>query len=105
MPIWIPVPFGPVRIQPDGPIHGGCLRTGAGQLDDVDYGNYFVADASGFVRFGRENRHRLTLRVENIFNKEYATRWNRTSDAEGNYFLYNQYGLPLSVVIGYTYTF
>ena len=84
---------------------GDIYERGLGSFEDVDYGNYFVADASGFVRFGRENRHRLTLRVENIFNKEYASRWNRTKDAEGDYFLYNQYGLPISAIIGYTYTF
>ena len=84
---------------------GDVYERGLGNFDDVEYGNYFIADASGFVRFGNKNRHRLTLRVENIFNKEYASRWTRTTDAEGNYFLYNQYGLPLSVVIGYTYTF
>lgn len=84
---------------------GDKYERGLSEFDDVEYGNYFIADASVFVRFGSENQNKLTLRVENIFDKEYASRWNRTRDANDEYFLYHQYGLPRSFVLGYTYTF
>jgi outer membrane receptor protein involved in Fe transport len=62
-------------------------------------------DASTFVTFGKEKRHKVTLRVENIFDKEYAsgyaTGWNTSGDSAD----FETYGLPRSVVVGYTYTF
>ncbi len=57
------------------------------------------------MRFGKGKKHRVTLRVENIFDKEYATRYNRTRNIEGDYFVYEHYGLPRSLVVGYVYTF
>ena len=84
---------------------GDIYERGLGDYDDVNYGDYFIADASVFVTFGREKRHKLTLRVENIFDKEYATRYNRAKNTEEDYFLYHQYGLPRNVVVGYAYTF
>ena len=84
---------------------GDIYERGLGDYDDVKYGDYYIADASAFVRFGREKRHKLTLRVENIFDKEYASRYNRAKNTEEDYFLYHQYGLPRNVVVGYTYTF
>lgn len=84
---------------------GDVYERGLGDFNDVNYGDVFIADASAFVRFGRENRHRLTLRVENIFDKEYASRYNRAKDTDGEYFLYYQNGLPRNVVLGYSYTF
>lgn len=74
-------------------------------FDDVNYGNYFVADASIFYKFGKENRHKLTLRVENIFDEDYATRYNRVTNPDSSQFLYYQHGLPRNFILGYTYTF
>jgi vitamin B12 transporter len=84
---------------------GDIYERGLGTPDEVNYGNYYIANASAFVKFGREKRHRVTLRVENIFDKEYATRYNRSRNIDGDYFVYNHYGLPRSLVVGYTYTF
>ncbi|GAB6162879.1 TonB-dependent receptor [Desulfothermus naphthae] len=84
---------------------GDVYERGLAHFNDVNYGDVFIVDASAFVMFGREKRHRLTLRVENVFDKKYASRYNVAKDPNGNYFLYHQNGLPWSIVIGYTYTF
>ena len=84
---------------------GDIYERGFSTFDDVNYGDYYLADVSAFVKFGREKEHKLTLRVENIFDKEYASRYGTIRNADGDRFLYNQYGLPRNVVIGYTYTF
>ena len=82
---------------------GDVFERGLGSFDDVNYGDYFVADASIFYKFGSKNQHKVTLRVENVFDEDYATRYNRvTTPTE---FLYYQHGLPRSIILGYTYTF
>ena len=82
---------------------GDVFERGLGSFDDVNYGGFFVADASVFYSFGSKNQQKVTLRVENIFDKDYATRYNRvTTPSE---FLYYQHGLPRNVVVGYTYSF
>ncbi|MBU4130481.1 MAG: TonB-dependent receptor [Proteobacteria bacterium] len=84
---------------------GNIYERGLSPFADVNYGNYFVADASVFYKFGRENRHKVSLRLENIFDRDYATRYNRVTNSEGTKFLYHQYGLPRNIIAGYTYTF
>lgn len=84
---------------------GDIYERALSKFDDVKYGNYYIADASAFVKFGKENRHRVTLRVENIFNEDYATRYYSATNANGEAYLYNFDGLPRNVVVGYSYTF
>lgn len=84
---------------------GDVYERGLGTHEDINYGDYFVADASAYVSFGHELRHKLTLRIENIFDEDYANSWARTQNTSGDYFVYKQYGLPRNVVMGYTYTF
>ena len=82
---------------------GDVFERGLGSFDDVNYGGFFVADASVFYNFGSKNQQKVTLRVENIFDEDYATRYNRVTSP--NEFLYYQHGLPINVVVGYTYSF
>jgi len=84
---------------------GDVYERGLGTFNDVNYGNVFVVDTSTFVRFGTNNNHKISLRVENIFDEEYASRYNKAKNTDGDYFLYHQNGLPLTVVLGYTFTF
>lgn len=84
---------------------GDIYARDLGNNEDINYGDFFVVDASAFVTFGKEKRHKVTLRVENIFDKEYAsgyaTGWNTSGDSAD----FETYGLPRSVVVGYTYPF
>jgi vitamin B12 transporter len=84
---------------------GDTYERGLGDHPDVNYGDYFVVDASTFITFGKENRHRLTLRVENILDEEYASGYARARNIEDDYIVYQTHGLPRNAVLGYTYTF
>jgi vitamin B12 transporter len=84
---------------------GDIYERGLGTHPDVNYGDYFVVDASTFITFGKEKRHRLTLRVENILDEEYASGYARAQNINGDYIVYQTYGLPRNVVLGYLYTF
>ncbi|MCG8685830.1 MAG: TonB-dependent receptor [Desulfobacterales bacterium] len=84
---------------------GDVYERGLSPFNDVNYGGFFVADASVFYKFGTANQHKVTLRVENIFDKDYATRYNRVTNPDSTSFLYNQHGLPRNFIVGYTYTF
>lgn len=84
---------------------GDVYERGLAPFDDVNYGGFFVADASAFYKFGKDSRHKVTLRVENIFDKDYATRYNRATNSVGTKFLYYQHGLPRNFILGYAYEF
>ncbi len=84
---------------------GDIYERGLGSVADINYGNYFVTDASVFVTLGREKRHRVTLRMENIFDEDYANGYGRSRASSGDYYVFKRYGLPRNVVLGYTYTF
>jgi vitamin B12 transporter len=84
---------------------GDVYERGLGTFKDVNYGDVFVVDASTFVRLGTNNHHKISLRIENIFDEKYASRYNKAKNSDGDYFLYHQNGLPLTVVLGYTFTF
>ena len=79
---------------------GNIYERGLGTTDDLNYGEYFVTDASAFVSFGQGRKHRMTLRVENIFDEDYANGYSVASNI-----VYKKYGMSRSFVLGYTYTF
>ncbi len=72
--------------------------------DELNYGEYFIADLSGFYAFGDNKNHRFTLRLENIFDEEYASSINKIAVGDDR-FTYDQKGMPRSVVVGYSFTF
>jgi outer membrane cobalamin receptor len=74
-------------------------------FDDVNYGSYFVFDLSAFLTFGKDKRHRITFRLENIFDEEYDTRWYRRANADGDAYLYSYNGTPRNAILGYSYSF
>ncbi len=74
-------------------------------FDDVNYGDYFVFDLSAFLTFGKDKRHRITFRLENIFDEDYDTRWYQRSNADGDAYLYSYHGAPRNAILGYSYTF
>ena len=84
---------------------GDIYERGLGDVEDKNYGDYFVVDASCFVTFGNAKRHRVTLRIENLLDEEYASGYGRAMNTSGDYVVYQTYGLPRSVILGYTYTF
>ncbi|MFT5322149.1 MAG: outer membrane receptor protein involved in Fe transport [Pseudohongiellaceae bacterium] len=69
-------------------------------------GNYTVIDLSGYYYLGDSRQHQLTLRIENITDKEYASRVERgTLDVSGTSYLYDNLGMSRSLHAAYSYRF
>lgn len=69
-------------------------------------GNYTVMDLSGFYNFGADERHQLVLRVENLTDKQYATRVDvGTADATGASYVFDNLGMERTFHAGYTFRF
>jgi vitamin B12 transporter len=84
---------------------GDIYQRNLAGFDDVQYGDYFVFDLSAFMTIDKENRHKLTLRIENIFDEKYETKWYRARNADAVSYLYHYNGLPRNAVLGYTFIF
>jgi vitamin B12 transporter len=85
-----------------GDVHG---RNYTG-LGNINYGNYWVADLSTFVRFGTDLAHMLTLRIDNLFDEDYAGYgYERATGSDGEDFLYEHRGIPFTMMLSYAYEF
>ena len=73
------------------------------------YGDYVVVDLATHVYLdGAERRHRLTARLENAFDEDYATRVNSAPvdvGPPGQRFLYRFRGVPRTLHVSYAYSF
>lgn len=68
-------------------------------------GNYTVMDISGYYYFGARDKHRLTLKLENITDEQYVTRVDRATRDTGGTYLYGNLGMHRTAHVGYTYQF
>ncbi len=71
----------------------------------IEHGNYSVADVSGYYEFGSNRNHRIVLRIENLFDKGYATSVRRGQADTGETYLYDNLGVPRTLHLGYSYNF
>ena len=72
----------------------------------VDRGTYALTDISGYYFAGARQQHKFVLRLENITDKEYATRIDvGTEDATGASYNYWNLGMSRTVHLNYTYQF
>ncbi|MGA0606148.1 TonB-dependent receptor plug domain-containing protein [Phenylobacterium sp. VNQ135] len=75
----------------------------------VNYGNYAVVDLAAHVWLdGADRRHRLTARLENALDEDYATRVNSAPvdlAPAGVRFLYGFRGVPRTLHVSYAYSF
>lgn len=77
------------------------VRSRGQDLDD-----YTVVDAAAAYRFGEEEKHRLSIRLENLFDKEYATSiGNGIQDVTGLRYSYENLGMGRTLHLGYSYSF
>ncbi|MCE4057955.1 TonB-dependent receptor plug domain-containing protein [Pseudomonas sp. Au-Pse12] len=80
---------------------GGAIRY-IGQIDSpkkIDYGHYSVVDADAYRYLDAAQQHRLSLLVENLFDRDYST-----SIASNNPRVDNL-GRPFTTEVRYTYRF
>ena len=80
---------------------GGFFATG----EHVEHGNYAVVNASGTYRFGEDDRYTLGVRLENLFDDEYATRVSKATSDTGTAYLYDSLGVPRTGHISLRYDF
>jgi len=78
-----------------------------GQPYDTYYGEHWLTDFSVFYRFGGDLAHMFSLRMDNIFDKEYVTFGHQkaTDSYTGEQFLYGFKGAPRALMLTYTFTF
>lgn len=71
-----------------------------------DYGNYPVLDISSRVYLDQDRRNIVTLRLENVFDKTYASGLgNAFRDSDGSRYTYWNLGVPRTFSLRYTYKF
>jgi vitamin B12 transporter len=84
---------------------GEMFDTVAG-FGSVPSGNYTVVDLSGRVFLDRSRRHRLNLRLENLFDEEYTTIHARGFlDASATPFLVHNLGMPRTFHLSYSFSY
>lgn len=75
---------------------------------EQSYGDNYVVDAGAHAYLDSERKHRVTLRLENLLDKEYATTVNSAVLAGSNpqeRFLWQRLGAPRTWHLNYSYSF
>ena len=73
---------------------------------NVPSGDYIVADLSGRIFVDRNRRHRVNLRLENLFDEVYATRHGRGfGDFSTTPFLVHALGVPRTFHMSYSFSY
>ena len=78
--------------------------TGFGQQQ---YGDFVVANLGAHLFIDADHHHRVGLRVENLFDTDYATRVRSAvlSGSAPTRFMYRNVGSPVTGFLNYSYTF
>ncbi len=74
----------------------------------VQRGNYTVADLNGHVYLDSAQRHTLSVRLENAFDKTYTTRYTRATVDDTDPALFypaRNLGVPRTFHLRYDYAF
>jgi vitamin B12 transporter len=82
---------------------GDVFRNAAGTR--VNYGNYFLLDVNAGLRLGAEQRHRLSLRLENALAEQYASRVSPGRTDAGAAYAFSFLGTPRTLHASYAYEF
>ncbi|WP_454759532.1 TonB-dependent receptor plug domain-containing protein [Caulobacter segnis] len=85
---------------------GGIYQTVSG-FGRLNYGDFVVVDLAAHVFLdGQARHHRLGLRLQNLFDKDYAARLGSApKDGSTSRFLYRNLGVPRNVGVRYSYAF
>jgi len=72
----------------------------------VPSGNYTVVDLAGRYFLDQQRRHRINMRLENLFGEEYATGHGRAfTDDGGTRYLTSSLGVPRTFHVSYTFSY
>src|SRR4051812_41755032 len=103
-----------VDLHPAGRPFGGSLTVfWVGDIFDnvsgfgkVASGNYSVVDLAGRYFLDAQRRHRINVRLENLFGEDYATGHGRAfPDAGGAPYVTSTLGVPRSLHVSYTFAY
>jgi vitamin B12 transporter len=84
---------------------GNMFDTVSG-FGDVPSGDYTVVDLSGRIFVDRTRRHRINLRLENLFDEVYSTRHGRGfQDFSATPFLVHYLGVPRTFHMSYSFSY
>jgi outer membrane cobalamin receptor len=82
---------------------GDVYRRAAGAR--LNYGNYYVVDLNAGVRLGSDRRHRLSVRLENALDENYASRVRTGETDAGDAYAFSFRGSPRTLHASYAYEF
>lgn len=108
------IPKSEIKFQmdfhPEGQPFGVVLAVDqVGEINErsgFEIGDYTLVDLSGHYYLGKEEQHRLTIRVENLGDEEYETSLSRgTLDATDASYFYNNIGLGRTLHASYSFQF
>ncbi|HJR68831.1 MAG TPA: TonB-dependent receptor, partial [Gammaproteobacteria bacterium] len=72
----------------------------------VEHGDYTVVDVGAGFYFDEDRRHRLGLRLENLFDEDYATSIGRGRlDVNNASYAYRNLGAPRALHVDYSYRY
>ena len=86
---------------------GQVWATGLGVGDGIaEYGRYPLVDLAGRFFFDAAQHHILTLRLQNAFDRQYASSLGTgVRDVDGSEYVYWNLGVPRTLQVRYTYKF
>lgn len=110
-----PVSFAKAKLEyrPDRSFGGSAALVWTGDVYQSvpaygrrNYGRVPVADLAAWVWLDDARRHRLNLRLENVLDRDYATRLSRTNRDNGSgHVLVRRLGVPRTLHASYSYSF
>src|SRR6185503_18391130 len=85
---------------------GDVFDNVASGIGRVDYGDYTVVDVGAGFYFDEGRRHRLGLRLENLFDEDYGASIGRgRRDLDNSVYAYRNLGAPRSLHVSYSYRY
>jgi outer membrane cobalamin receptor len=83
----------------------GDVHATVGSFGLVEYGNYTVADISGFFYLDFDRKHQIAARLENAFDRRYATSLRTDAADAGGSFLAMAQGVTRTFHLSYRHKF
>ena len=80
----------------------GDIFNNVAGFGQVPAGNYAVVDLAGRYFLDAQRRHRFNVRLENLFNSDYATGNGRNFTDTGTAFMTHVLGVPRTLHVSYT---
>lgn len=85
---------------------GDVYDTVTGGIGRREHGNYTLMELGGAWYLGTERRHRLGVRLENVFDEEYGSSLGRAfRDSDGSSYAYTNLGTPRTWHVSYRFSF